>query len=87
MVLAVTSAASDTLNCRLALPPAGAIPQNVPTVKAFQRPTQATVEPAGTSNADAGVKTLLRPDAAAPVTALRAYAGEPPVSSLVPVVL
>src|SRR5262245_51738878 len=67
--------------------PAGSMPRKLPTVTASQKPTHDTVVPAGTSHVGSVVVSAFEPDAAADqVRPLRAYAGEPPVTSLVPVV-
>jgi hypothetical protein len=61
------------------------MPRKLPALTASQMPTQRTVEPAATSKTSEEEVAFDRPDAAAQVAALRAYAGEPPVNSFVPV--
>src|SRR5574342_265430 len=83
MSLLVRSPAA-TPNARRALAPAGPHVLSVPAVLASYCPTARTVVPAGTSNVSVPVIERVSPDAAAHVSACRAYAGEPPVTSLPP---
>src|SRR6266496_6168250 len=81
MVFAVTPAAV-TSNARRADAPAGDQAFWVPTVDASYVATARTVVPAGTSNTWVPDIALDPADAADQVKDFRAYAGEPPVTSL-----
>lgn len=63
--------------CDVTVPPS----KYVPAVEAEKNPAPATVEPDATFCA-AGVAVSAPPEAAAQFEATRAYAGEPPVSSV-----